>query len=250
MRLDDLLRDQDGVVSRAQVLACGQAEHDVRRLLRRREWAVVTAGVYVDHTGPLTWEQRAMAGVLHGASGLDHGLRPVGAALAGHSALRAAVGPSWRHQGGRPIEVAVEHGRTRRPVRGYRFVRVADLAGRVDDLRTPPRLRLPEATADLAIAAVDELEAVQLVADAWQTRMVDPGQVARVVAARKRVRGRAALLEVLEDVAGGTCSALERRFMTDVVRAHALPEPGQQRVRTLVDEGGRHELRDCEWDAQ
>lgn len=102
-------------------------------------------------------------------------------------------------------------------------MRVFGLADKVDALRTPPRLLLPEAVADLAIAAPDELEVVQIVADACQSRMV---------------------------VAAGTCSALEHRFVNGVVRAHGLPMPGQQRVRTLTDEGGRRELRDCEWEAE
>ena len=96
MEVDYLVRCQNGVVSRAQVLACGEREHDIRRRLRRREWSVVLPGVYVDHTGPLTWEQRASAGVLHAARGLDADLRPVGAALAGHwptPGRRTRVGP-------------------------------------------------------------------------------------------------------------------------------------------------------------
>lgn len=247
MWLDDLLRDQDGVVSRAQARACGLGDHDIRRRLRRREWAAVIDGVYVDHTGPPSWEQRAMAGVLHGATGLDDDLRPVGAALAGHSALRAAIGPGWRTPRG-VVEVAIEQGRSRQPVRGYRFVRATGLTAKVDQLRTPPRLRLPEALADLAIGAGDELEVVQTVADACQSRMVSAEQVRDVVRGRGRVKDRRALLAVLDDVAGGTCSALEHRFVTGVIRDHGLPMPQQQRIRTVVDEGGRHEYRDCEWD--
>ncbi|GAA1476882.1 hypothetical protein GCM10009623_13280 [Nocardioides aestuarii] len=247
MWLDDLLRNQRGVVSRAQARACGLGDHDIRRILRRREWATVFPGIYLNHTGPTTWEQRAMAGVLHGATELDHNLRPVGAALAGHAALRSAIGPGWRSRGD-GIEVAIEHGRSRERVRGYRFVRVTDLATRTDDVRTPPRLRLPEALADLAIGAGDELEVVQTVADACQSRMVSAHEVRQSVERRGRVRGRQALLAVLDDVAGGTCSALEHRFVTGVVRAHGLPMPQQQRVRTVVDEAGRREYRDCEWD--
>ncbi|MEZ0579568.1 type IV toxin-antitoxin system AbiEi family antitoxin domain-containing protein [Nocardioides sp. MH1] len=55
---------QDGVISRQQALAAGLAPHAIARLLRRREWAPVHPGVYVDHTGPLSWRQRAWAAVL------------------------------------------------------------------------------------------------------------------------------------------------------------------------------------------
>jgi hypothetical protein len=49
-----LLEAQHGVVSRSQLLEHGVEQHEIRRLLRRREWAVAHPGVYVAHTGPLT----------------------------------------------------------------------------------------------------------------------------------------------------------------------------------------------------
>ena len=42
--LDHLLAVQDGVVSRVQVLKCGGKPHDIRRRLRRREWASLSDG--------------------------------------------------------------------------------------------------------------------------------------------------------------------------------------------------------------
>ena len=48
-------------------------------MLRRREWARVHPGVYVAHTGPLSWPQRAWSAVLLVAP----------AALSGSSALHA-----------------------------------------------------------------------------------------------------------------------------------------------------------------
>jgi hypothetical protein len=54
----DLLRDQAGVIARRQALEAGLTDNDIRRRLRRREWVSVHPGVYVDHTGPLTWLQR------------------------------------------------------------------------------------------------------------------------------------------------------------------------------------------------
>ncbi|QCC76343.1 hypothetical protein E2C04_02390 [Nocardioides daphniae] len=55
---------QDGVVSRAQLVAAGLGDHVVRRLVRRRLLAPVHRGVFVDHTGTLTWRQAAWAAVL------------------------------------------------------------------------------------------------------------------------------------------------------------------------------------------
>ena len=75
------LRLQDGVVSRGQVLAAGGTDGDIERLVRRREWARVHPGVYVDHTGPL--EAFEPAGRLSPLT--------VPAALSGSSAVRAPV---------------------------------------------------------------------------------------------------------------------------------------------------------------
>jgi len=247
--LADLFARQDDVISRAQVLACGGQPHDIKRRVRRREWAMVLPGVYVAHTGPPTWEQRAVAGVLYAGS-LDHQLRPVAAALAGHAALRAAVGASWRHHRDRaPIWVCIDHRRTVATRRGYRFVRTAGLEQRVDWLRTPPRLRPAEAALDLALGAPDQLAAVGLLADACQSRCVAASEILAAQAARPRVTGRAMLDGALTDIADGTCSALEHLFLTRVVRPHQLPLPTRQLVRKVVrDRSAGQEYRDAVWD--
>ncbi len=62
--LHERLDLQHGVISRRQVLELGGADSDIKRLVRRREWARVYEGVYVNHTGPLAWGSRAWAAVL------------------------------------------------------------------------------------------------------------------------------------------------------------------------------------------
>lgn len=161
-----------------------------------------------------------MAGVLHAAAGLDKKGRPTGAALGGHAALGGAAGERWRRGRGAPIEVCIDASRRVRPQSGYRFVRVEGLADRADWMRTPPYLRAPEATLDLVLRANDTLAAVGLITDVIQTRCTD---------------------------AAGTCSVLEHRFLTDVVRAHGLPEPTRQSPRIVTDGGRRREYRDAEW---
>ena len=81
--VSQVVGQQEGVIVRRQAIAAGLTSDDVARLIRRREWARVHPGVYVDHTGPLQWSQRAWAAVLGvGRSVLCH-----------TSALRAAEGP-------------------------------------------------------------------------------------------------------------------------------------------------------------
>jgi hypothetical protein len=65
LAIAELLALQSGVISRPQVLAAGGCDHDIARHLRRRIWARIHDGVYVDHTGEPSWKQRAWAAVLY-----------------------------------------------------------------------------------------------------------------------------------------------------------------------------------------
>lgn len=105
----ELLVRQDGVISRRQALAAGLTANDIRRTIRQRVWAPVHPGVYVDHTGPITWRQRAWAAVLHAWP----------AALCHESALRAAEGQgrTERRDDG-PLHVAVDRKRSFAPPDG------------------------------------------------------------------------------------------------------------------------------------
>ena len=55
MDLDRLMGEQAGVVARRQVLAAGRSDDFVETRIRRREWARIHRGVYVDHTGVPVW---------------------------------------------------------------------------------------------------------------------------------------------------------------------------------------------------
>lgn len=62
--LTHLLDVQAGVIARSQLTAVHARDHDIRRMVRRRELTLVHQAVYVNHTGPLTDKQRAWAAVL------------------------------------------------------------------------------------------------------------------------------------------------------------------------------------------
>jgi hypothetical protein len=208
------MRLQDGVVSRQQALDHGATDADIRRLVRRREWARVHPGVFVDHTGPLTWRQRAWAAVL-----VAHP-----AALFGESALRALDGPGRRgHDDSGPIHVAVDRDRQCRTPTGVVLHRVADLDARTQWHRSPPCSRIEEAVLDVAAAAGDDFGRVAVIAAAVQSRRTTAPRILGALEGRSRVRRRRWLTEVLHDVAAGACSALERAYLRDVERAHGLP---------------------------
>ncbi|KRB80570.1 hypothetical protein ASE01_03110 [Nocardioides sp. Root190] len=231
--IDDLLRHQDGVIARRQVLACGGTAALVARKLRRREWVAVHPGVYVDHTGPLTWRQRAWAAVL--------ACWP--AALAGWSALRAHEGPGRRRPpGSDDIEVVVHQGRRPPALAGVRARESRSFDESVQLGLSPPRQRYDDAILDLADRATDEVAAIGILADACGGRRTTAARLLERVGQRARLSRRALLSAVLADVESGTCSVLEHGYLTRVERSHGLPR-GLRQVEAR-DGGGRRMYRD------
>ncbi|GAA4684557.1 hypothetical protein [Nocardioides nanhaiensis] len=184
MDLAQLLADQDGVVCRRQVLASGGVDHDVRRRLRRREWAQVHTGVYVHHTGPLTWRQ------LHVLLPAQRRVDPV----LGVRAVRRIAYEQVVHPSRRPRTVTVEH-----------------------------------AALTVAVAARTVDAAVAALADVCQSRLTTPERLRRHLESQSRVARRGLLTAVLDDVSVGAWSALERRYLAQVERAHGLPGADRQR---------------------
>lgn len=232
-RVAEHLAHQSGLLSRGQAVEAGLSDNDLRRMLRRRELVRVHPGVYVDHTGDLSWVQRAWAAVLFAWP----------AALSHESALRAAEGPG----GGDPAEVHVAIGRHRRLAAppGVRLHRMTDYQVRTQWNRSPPRIRYPEAALDVAGAAGSDFVALDVVARACQSRRTTATHMLTSLDERTRTPRRRWLASVLHDVAEGACSVLEYGYLQRVERAHRLPTAGRQR---------RHEAtlgrtyRDVEYD--
>lgn len=217
------LEEQDGLIRRAQALAVGESETSIARLLRRREWVAVHPGVYVDHTGPLTWQQRAWVAVL--------ACWPAG--LYGESARRAHEGPGRRKVDDSIIHVAVDRSRHLRAPAGVRLHRIAGFEGRIQWNAGPPRTRYEDTILDLAVLARDDLVAVGVLADACGGRRTTARRLVECLDARARLPRREFLRGVLEDVAEGTCSVLEHGYLTLVERPHGLPTGERQAERTV-----------------
>lgn len=239
-----LLDEQDGVLARRQALAAGLTDEDLRRLRRRREIATVHTGVYVDHTGPLSWTQRAWAAVLFAWP----------AAICPESAL-VAHGVRWavrrldqqvRRLGfaAPVIHVAVDERRRVSEPDGVPVHRVTRLADQVQGIARPPRLRLEPSLVQVAAAAGDDATAIAVLADACQERRTTPARLVEVVRGHPNLPGRKLLLGVLEDVATGAYSLLEHRYLTRVERPHGLPTGGRQRA---VRAGRAAAYRDVEY---
>lgn len=215
---DDLLALQSGVVARRQLTERGAAPHDIERMLRRRELVRVHDGVFIDHTGPPSWLQRAWIGVLIAWP----------AALARESALRAADGPGRGGSDDGLVHVAVDRHRRVLLPPGYRLHRLSALDDRVVWNASPPRVRVEEALIDLACAAHDDFAAIAVLADAVQARRTVPIRLRDCLDARLRAPRRDFLRAVLTDLHLGAWSVLEQGYLTLVERPHGLPVAHRQ----------------------
>ena len=200
------------MVARWQVLALGGTRNDIRRRLARREWSPLHAGVYVDHTGPPTRRQREWAAVLcHWP-----------AALHRESALDAAGMTRDREPPPTVVHVLVDSSRRITPAEGVTVHRIRSAESWVVPNRRPPR-----ATVELALLVAaadrDEAGAVALLSDGVQQGLTTAPRLAATLRRLVRLRRRAILLEILDDVSAGTRSVLERRYLQVVERAHGLP---------------------------
>ena len=166
-----LLDLQAGVISRRQVLEAGGADKDIARCLRRRLWARVHDGVYVNHTGQLTHEQRAWAAVLY--------YWP--AALAGDSALLAhgARTTGRRRHEQNLVEVAIAHTRSVGACHGISVARVVDFDRQAQMNLSPPRLRVEHALLTVASRAPEESVGVGILGDACQQRISTASRLGR-----------------------------------------------------------------------
>jgi hypothetical protein len=210
----------------------------------------VHTGVYVNHTGPLTWSNRAWAAVaFHWPAALTH-----------ESAVNRA---------GDVIHVAVDASRTPTPLSGVRAHQLVGLERRVQWNLAPPRVRVEDALLGMCCGAVTRVQALTIVADACRRRITTPSRVAAELHRRPRVRHRGWLLEVVQEAADGVQSLLESSYRRRVERAHGLPRSDRQcRHRTedgvvyrdvtyahhrlVVELDGRigHELSTDKWDDQ
>ena len=129
-------------------------------MVRRKELAPVHDGVFVDHTGTLTWLQRAWAAVLFAAP----------AALARESAIRAADGPGRGGASSGPMHIAIDRKRTSSHPQGVRIQRLSNLEQRVLWNASPPRVRLEHALLDVAADATSDYAAIATLADGVQSR--------------------------------------------------------------------------------
>ncbi|TWD74747.1 hypothetical protein FB561_6178 [Kribbella amoyensis] len=213
-----LIHDQLRIVSRGQLQAAGWPESRIKRGLRGRRWQVVHPGVYATHTGPIGYYERLLAALLY--AGPD--------AAWSHYTAAEQLG-LLKRDAARPVYITIPKQRKVRPQPHLVIHRDEHWAGRLARV-LPPRRTPADAVLDIVGVSATLDSAAAVIAEACQSGRVDPSAILRALETRPRLRHRRALRPVLRDVADGSHSLLELRYLRDVERRHGLPRGTRQRA--------------------
>ena len=215
--LDSLIRDQCGVLTRAQAKRCGLSDGALAARVASGRWRRLFGPVYATFSGPVPRTALLWAAVLRCGPGavLSHA---TAAELWGLDTVVRQV-----------VHVSVPWRRRVAPLPGLRvWRRVTMPPGR----GSPPRTPVEDTVIDLTQVAGSVDAAAAWVARACGSRLTTAARLERVIAGRPKLRWRSELAAAVTDVGLGCHSALELRYLRDVERAHGLPV-GLRQVRAL-----------------
>lgn len=144
-----------------------------------------------------------------------------------------------------PDLVCVPHGGRNRPSPARVQVRQSrHLGDKRQAASSPPVTTIEQTVLDLVDDARAERQVIDVVLRVCQARRTTAGRLAAAAGARPRLRWRQLVSELLCDVADGVTTPLERRYATDVERAHGLPRGSRNRVD---GHRGRRRFRDVRY---
>lgn len=213
-----LIHDQNRIVSRAQLQSAGWSEAQIRKSLRNRRWQTVHPGVYATHTGPIGYDDHLLAALLYAGP----------EAAWSHYTAAEQLGLLKRDDR-RPVYLTIPWRRRVRPRPNLVVVRDRHWEDRLAAV-VPPRSRPEHAILEIAGICRSLDDAAAVVAEACQSGRVNAARILRALADWPRLRHGAALGSILADVAAGSHSLLELRYLRDVERAHGLPSGLRQRA--------------------
>ena len=226
-RLRELARYQAGVIGRRQAVQVGMSNNGIASKITSGRWRRIHPGVYATFTGPITRDAHLWAALLHAGKGaqLSHETAAEILRLTDQrSALIHVTIPAERRVD--PVRGVVVH-RSSYLESGWRFAR-----------GIPPHTMTEETITDLVDAAAKFDDAVGWITAGFQRNLVGEARLRQVMAARKKLRWRGPMDEVISMAAAGTHSALEYRYDQDVERAHGLP-PARRQVPFVKPDGTR-----------
>ncbi|WP_123788400.1 type IV toxin-antitoxin system AbiEi family antitoxin domain-containing protein [Phytoactinopolyspora halophila] len=224
---------QDGIVTRAQILAAGMTESALKHASRTGgSWQRVGRGIYATFTGPLQLRHRLRAALLYaGPEAMVTGAeacRAYGLEYVPHGAQPVILVPEYVHRGASPF-VRVQ--RTRRmPER--RVIKEIPVAA-------PERAVVDACPADVSLRA-----ARALLCEAVQKAMATPAQITDELRSA-RWPGSQVARRALDDVVVGCRSAPECELRDAIAMSSELGEPLWN--VPLPDTGGRTLIPDACW---
>ena len=228
----EIARWQAGVISRPQLLDTGLSAQMIKRRLERGRWQMLYRGVYAVFNGPPPRQAWLWAAVLRAGPG----------AVLSH--LTAAELHGLIDSPADSIFVMIPS--TRR-IRAPGII--VQMSGRIDEARQPnrqpPRTSVEETVFDLTELALNFDDACGWITRAVGRRLTTENKLRVAMSARKKMRWRAELGDVLAAAGDGIHSVLEYRYLRDVERAHGLPRSRHQ-VRVVID--GKAAYRDAYYD--
>jgi hypothetical protein len=222
-----LARDQAGVVMRSQALDAGMSVGAIAARVRFGRWRRVHPGVYATFTGPMTRDGQLWAAVLAAGPG----------AQLSHETAAEVIRLTDRRS---PfIHVAIPANRRTIPPKGVIIHISSNLSPGWQFARgIPPHTFAEETIIDLVHAATDLNDVIAYVTAGFAKKLVSEGRLREAAAARKKLRWRADLNEIVLAGAGGAHSVIEYRYDHDVEQAHGLP-PAAKQVKFTKPDGSR-----------
>ena len=228
-----ILRSQVGVLSHEQGREHGWSNESLRGQVAAGRWRRAVRGVYVTHTGALTYQQRVYSALLYCGEG----------AVASHETALWLADPV--DEPPRKVHLTVPARRVLRTSQQdvilHRSRQLTDAD--VHPARRPPRVVVERAVIDcLRVARTDE-EAISVIARTVQRGLTTPARLEAALAVASSVPRRSLLLRAVELASNGAHSAAEERYQRRA-RAHGLPD-GHCQHRIVL--GGAY-YRDVRYD--
>jgi hypothetical protein len=229
-----LAAQQEGLLSRAQLRACGVDRFRLRNQLAAGRWVLASSTVVATTTGDLHRRQLMWLGVLHAGPRAVVG-DLTAAELAGLAHWHRDDVTVWL-----PDDSAVED-----DLDGIRFVRTRrDLAAVRSPAGGVPRARIEPAVLHFAAYQPSARTAEGVVAAAVQQRLTTPDLLLEWVGRLRPLRRAPALRRTLAEISGGAQSVAEID-VSRMCRAARLERPARQVGRR--DAAGHRRWTDCEW---
>lgn len=229
-----IAREQGGLLTRAQLRACGITPGQVAHRVKTERWQRLAPTVIATFTGPLSREHLQWLAVLHAGDG---------SILGGATAAEAAGLRNWVRD---EVTVLVPYANeVPGPIDGVAFVRTrrSTSSMRARDAH-PPRARLEPAILLFGAADRSERTAQAILAAAVQQQLTAPTELREWIDRLQPLRRARLLKQTLDDIEGGSQSLAELDIRR-MCRTFGIARPARQVKRR--DASGRLRYTDCEW---